>query len=65
MRFCQIPAQRPRPQALADIVRGADTDAPQLTPESTGLYAAASGFRSHREGRSRQHGRQFPMYDAL
>lgn len=30
--------------ALADIVRGADTSARALTPESAGLYAIAIGF---------------------
>jgi hypothetical protein len=30
---------------LAAIVRGADTDDRALTPESAGLYAAATGFR--------------------
>jgi len=54
---------------LAKIVRGADTDDRQLTPESAGLYAVASGFHS-------QWGTRFvddhallqvetPMYDAL
>lgn len=32
--------------ALAEIVRGADTSARALTPESAGLYAIASGFAS-------------------
>ena len=31
--------------ALAEIVRGADTDHRDLTPESAGLYAAARAFR--------------------
>ena len=38
----------PALQALALIVRGADTDARQLTPESAGLYAAATGSRRSR-----------------
>src|SRR5262249_4174424 len=33
-------------QALALIVRGADTEARQLTPESPGLYALATGFKA-------------------
>src|SRR5262245_36733123 len=33
-------------QALALIVRGADTEARQLTPESPGLYALATGFQA-------------------
>ena len=32
--------------ALAAIVRGADTDDRALTPESAGLYAAATGFQA-------------------
>src|SRR5438132_734217 len=36
----------PALRALALIVRGADTDARQLTPESAGLYALATGFQA-------------------
>jgi hypothetical protein len=42
--------------ALATIVRGADTDARQLTPESAGLYALRDRLPGHRQGRPRQHG---------
>jgi hypothetical protein len=35
----------PALRALALIVRGADTSARQLTPESSGLYALATGSR--------------------
>src|SRR5438093_8591977 len=35
----------PALKALAVIVRGADTEARHLSPESSGLYAIASGFR--------------------
>lgn len=52
-------------QALARIVRGADTDARQLTPESAGLYAAASGFRLIATDDQENMARQFPLYDAL
>jgi hypothetical protein len=52
-------------RALAEIVRGADTDARQLTPESAGLYAAASGFRLIAKDDHDNMARQFPMYDAL
>ena len=54
---------------LAEIVRGADTDNRTLTPESSGLYAIASGF--HAQWRSRfadDHALldvEFPLYDAL
>ena len=54
--------------ALADlalIVRGADTDARTLTPESAGLYAAASGFRALSADDFANMAAQFPMYDAL
>ena len=52
-------------KALAEIVRGADTEARQLTPESAGLYAAASGFRLIAKDDHDNMVLQFPMYDAL
>src|SRR2546428_13266437 len=51
--------------ALAPIVRGADTDARGLTPESAGLYAAASGFRAIARDDHDNMRLQFPLYDAL
>lgn len=51
--------------ALALIVRGADTDARQLTPESAGLHAAASGFREISADDHENLRLQFPLYDAL
>jgi protein-tyrosine-phosphatase len=51
--------------ALAPIVRGADTDARGLTPESAGLYAAASGFRAMARDDHDNMRLQFPLYDAL
>ena len=50
---------------LAPIVRGADTDARGLTPESAGLYAAATGFQATSRDDFDNMARQFPMYDAL
>ncbi|HEY3064753.1 MAG TPA: chromate resistance protein ChrB domain-containing protein [Methylomirabilota bacterium] len=50
---------------LADIVRGADTDDRALTPESAGLYAAATGFQAISRDDFDNMERQFPMYDAL
>jgi len=50
---------------LAPIVRGADTDARSLTPESAGLYAAATGFQATSRDDFDNMARQFPMYDAL
>jgi protein-tyrosine-phosphatase len=50
---------------LARIVRGADTDDRGLTPESPGLYAAATGFQATSRDDFDNMARQFPMYDAL
>src|SRR5262245_43283974 len=50
--------------ALARIVRGADTDDRDLTPESAGLYAAATGFQASSRDDFDNMARQFPMYDA-
>jgi hypothetical protein len=52
-------------QALALIVRGADTDARQLTPESPGLYALATGFQAMAKDDHDNMEKQFPAYDAL
>jgi protein-tyrosine-phosphatase len=51
--------------ALAEIVRGADTDDRGLTPESAGLYAAATGFQASSRDDFENMARQFPLYDAL
>ena len=50
---------------LASIVRGADTDDRGLTPESAGLYAAATGFQAISRDDFDNMARQFPLYDAL
>ncbi|HEY9181084.1 MAG TPA: chromate resistance protein ChrB domain-containing protein [Candidatus Baltobacteraceae bacterium] len=54
---------------LAEIVRGADTQHRDLTPESAGLYALATGFHSLSPSRyGDDHALldvEFPMYDAL
>src|SRR5437867_11768535 len=55
----------PALRALAVIVRGADTDDRDLTPESAGLYAAATGFQATSRDDFDNMARQFPMYDAL
>jgi len=52
-------------QELALIVRGADTEARQLTPESPGLYALASGFQALAKDDHDNMVKQFPAYDAL
>ena len=55
----------PALQALALIVRGADTDARELTPESAGLYAVATGFQAIAKDDHDNMTKQFPAYDAL
>lgn len=55
----------PALEALALIVRGADTNARQLARESWGLYAVASGFREISRDDRENMARQFPVYDAL
>jgi hypothetical protein len=50
---------------LALIVRGADTDALDLTPESRGLLAVAQGFRLAYEDDHEQLAAEMPVYDAL
>jgi protein-tyrosine-phosphatase len=55
----------PALRALAGIVRGADTDDRGLTPESAGLYAAATGFQAISKDDHENMARQFPLYDAL
>jgi hypothetical protein len=55
----------PALRALALIVRGADTNARQLTPESAGLYALATGFQAMAKDDHDNMAKQFPAYDAL
>jgi protein-tyrosine-phosphatase len=50
---------------LAPIVRGADTGDRGLTPESAGLFAAATGFQASSRDDVENMARQFPLYDAL
>ena len=50
---------------LALIVRGADTEARGLTPESAGLYAVATGFQAMARDDFDNMKQQFPVYDAL
>jgi hypothetical protein len=54
-----------RPCVLALVVRGADTDHRDLTPESPGLYALATGFQAISKDDVENMARQFPAYDAL
>lgn len=55
----------PALQRLALIVRGADTEAKDLTPESRGLEAIAEGFRVVFQDDYELIERAFPVYDAL
>ncbi len=55
----------PALRELALIVRGADTDARALTPESAGLYAVATGFQALARHDFDNMKKQFPVYDAL
>lgn len=50
---------------LAVIVRGADTDAKDLTPESRGLEAVAEGFRLAYDNDHELLEHEMPVYDAL
>ena len=55
----------PALQKLALIVRGADTAQRDLTLESSGLYALATGFQAISKDDVENMARQFPAYDAL
>ncbi len=55
----------PALRELALIVRGADTEARGLTPESAGLYAVATGFQAIARDDFDNMKKQFPVYDAL
>ncbi len=50
---------------MAPIVRGADTDAKDLTPESRGLEAIAEGFRLFYQDDGEQLRNELAVYDAL
>jgi hypothetical protein len=55
----------PALELLALIVRGADTDAKDLAPESSGLEAIAEGFRLSCQDDQAQLTAELPVYDAL
>jgi len=50
---------------LAMIVRGADANQPDLTPESRGLTAIANGFSATYDDDHEQLRAELPVYDAL
>jgi hypothetical protein len=52
-------------QELAKIVRGADTDDPNPSPESAGLEAIADGFRQITKDDFDNISKQFHVYNAL
>lgn len=58
-------AKDPAIARLALIVRGADTDAKDLAPESRGLEAIADGFRRVHKDDHELLEKEFPVYDAL
>lgn len=55
----------PALQRMALIVRGADTEAKDLTPESRGLEAIAAGFQANYQDDLQQLADELPVYDAL
>ncbi len=55
----------PALRRLALIVRGADTPAKDLTPQSQGLEAIAEGFRLHYDDDHAQLAAESVVYDAL
>ncbi len=50
---------------MAMIVRGADTETPDVPPESAGLKAVAEGFQVLARNDHEKMEREFPTYDAL
>jgi hypothetical protein len=55
----------PALEHLARIVRGADTSAHDLTPQSPGLLAIAQGFSEAYANDHQQLAAELPVYDAL
>ena len=50
---------------LARVVRGADTNRPNLASESAGLDSIATGFQLRSKDDFENMAKQWPMYDAL
>jgi hypothetical protein len=61
----QLDEKHPALRRLARIVRGADTSAHDLTPESWGLLAIAQGFSAVYADDHAQLAAELPVYDAL
>jgi hypothetical protein len=65
VRKYQLAENDPALAHLARIVRGADTDQRDLTPESRGLLAIAQGFSEAYANDHDQLAAELPVYDAL
>ena len=65
IRKYDLARDNPALQRLALIVRGADTDQRELTPESRGLLAIAQGFSEAYADDHQQLAAELPVYDAL
>ena len=61
----ELDKKHPALTRLARIVRGADTSAHDLTPESRGLLAIAQGFSLAYADDQAQLAAELPVYDAL
>ncbi|MGI0051496.1 MAG: chromate resistance protein ChrB domain-containing protein [Nitrososphaeraceae archaeon] len=61
----ELDKKNPELLILAEIVRGADTEKRQLTPESAGLAAIAAGFSVISKDDYDNMEKQFPVYDTL
>jgi hypothetical protein len=60
-----LATKEPALKRMALIVRGADTDQRELTPESRGLVAIAQGFSLAYDDDQQQLAAELPVYDAL
>jgi hypothetical protein len=65
VRKNNLAQNNPALEHLARIIRGADTDAHDLTPESRGLLAIAQGFSEAYADDHEQLAAELPVYDAL
>ncbi len=65
VRKYKLAEKDPALARLALIVRGADTQQPDLTPESRGLVAIAQGFSEAYADDHEQLAAELPVYDAL
>ena len=65
VRRYDLARDNPAMARLARIVRGADTDQRDLTPESPGLVAIAHGFSALHADDHAQLAAELPVYDAL